>query len=343
MTATFDTWEWSARSALAERGIGYQEATRLIEDARSHVEQSGQDPWQVLGSPQEFAADVATDQPAAQARLDTQGKTARDHLSDAVFALAFLAIPAMLLGAWAVGSWTIPVTVAGVTGAVLAGAGLLVGQAAPGALRAAGHSRLAPWGLVVCGVLVVAAGTAFTQLPRTRIGQIPVLGVLAISLALCWLLTRPGRTRNRPESTSPDDARDPDDAQAWFARLHAVLIGRFDVPADRAATLVAETSAHVAAAGTIPRQEFPSLAGYARELAEGEPVRQGPWWRSPTAHLVTRASLLLLLLPSVVQILIDGDLWIGVGGVAVVLWLAWDSLRSVQALAQSRRQGGDST
>ena len=340
---TFDTWEWRARSALAERGIGYQEATPLIEDARSHYEQSGQDPWQVLGSPQEFAADVAAGQPAAQARLDTQGKTAPDYLSDAVFALAFLAIPVILLGAWATGRWTIPDTVAGVTGAVLAGAGLLVGHAAPGALRASGHPRLAPWGFVVCGVLVVAAGVAFTQLPRTRIGQTPVLGVLAISLALCWLLTRPGRTQNRPESTSPDDARDPDDARAWFARLHAVLIGRFDLPAERVATLVAETRAHVAAAGTTPRQEFPSLAGYARELAESEPVRQGPWWRSPTAHLLTRASLPLLLLPAVVQTIIDGDLWIGVGGVAVVLWLAWDSLRSLQALAQIRRQGWNST
>jgi hypothetical protein len=227
MTATFDTWERSARSALAEVGIGYHEATPLIEDARSHYEHSGQDPWQVLGTPQEFAADVAAARPDALARRDTGGRTPRDYLSDAAFALGFLAVPAALFGAWAAGSWTIPVTVAGATGAVLASAGLVVGQGAPGALRASGHPRLAPWAFVVCGVLVVTAGSAFTQLPRTRIGHLPVLGALAVSLALCWLLTRPAKSRHRPGPTSPDDVRDPHDAAAWFARLHAVLIGPF--------------------------------------------------------------------------------------------------------------------
>ena len=340
MTATFDMWELSARSALADRGIGYHEATPVIDDARSHHEQSGQDPWQVLGTPQEFAADMAADRPVAQARLDTEGKTARDYLSDAVFALAFLAIPAALLGAWAVGGWTIPVTAAGATGAVLAGAALVLGQAAPGTLRASGHARLAPWGFVVCGVLVVAAGYAFTQLPKTRIGELPALGIVAVSLGLCWLLTRPARTRSHPKATSPDDGRDPHDAAAWFARLHAVLIGRFDVPTERAAALVAETRAHVAAADTTPQQEIPSLTRYARELAEGEPVRQSPWWRSRTARLLVQMCLPVLLLPAVVQTLLDGDLWLGVGGVAVVLWLGWESLRSLRALVQDRRRTG---
>lgn len=342
MTATFDTWEASARSALAERGIGYHEATPLIADARAHYERSGKDVLRALGSPQQFAADVADDRPAAQDRLDTRGKTARDYLSDAVFALAFLGIPAAILGAWAAGGLAIPVTVAGLTGVVLAGLSMIVGHAAPGALRASGHPRLAPWGFVLCGVLVVAAGAAFTQLPRTRLGEVPALGLLAVSLLLCWLLTRPDRAPERSQP-SPDDADSPEppDAEAWFTRLQALLVGRFDVPVKRATALVDEARAHVAATGTAPHDEFPAVARYARELAEGEPVRQGPWWRSTTAGLLVRVAIPVLLLPAVVQFFLDGRGWIAAAGVAIVVWLAWEPLRSAQALVRHRRSTTD--
>ena len=168
MTATFDTWEWSARLALAERGIGYHEATPLIADARTHYEYSGQDLLRTLGSPEEFAAEVAADRPEVQDRLYTGGRTPRDYLSYAVFAVAFMGIPAVLVGAWAAGGITIAVTVAGLTGVMLAGTSMIVGHAAPGALRAAGYPRLAPWGFVLGGILVVGVGGGLIAPMRQR-------------------------------------------------------------------------------------------------------------------------------------------------------------------------------
>lgn len=340
MTATFDRWEWSARSALADRGIGYHDATPLIEDARAHHRQSGRDPDEVLGTPQEFAADVAAARPAVQARLDTQGRTPRDHLSDAAFVVAFLGVPATLTAVWVTGGLTIPVTAAGLAGVALLAVAMIVGYAAPGALRAAGHPRLAPWGFVASAVLGLASAVAFTQLPRHRLAEIPALGVLAVSLGLCWLLTRPARPTTR-EYPAPDDADpdDPGDPQAWFARLRDLLVGRFDVPAERAAVLVAETRAHVAATGAVPREEFPSVAGYARELAESEAVRQGPWWRSPTARLLARAAIPVLLLPAVVDYFLQGRLWMAAAGSAVLLWMAWEPVREALAILRRRRAG----
>ncbi len=326
MTATFSKWELAARSALARRGVGYHQATPLIEDARLHYEYSdSHDSWQVLGPPEQFAADVAAAEPAVLGAVDVQGKTARDYLSDAAFGLAFLGIVMSVLGSWAAGGLTIPVTVAGLTGTALASGALLAAQTV-GALRASGHPRLAPWGIAVSAVLVVAAALAFTELPRTRIGEVPSVGIFAASLFLCWLLTLPDRSAR--DSLS---AHDPSDAEAWFSRLHAVLVGRFDVPEKRATALVDEARAHVAAAGSTPHEEFPSLALYAHDLAQGEPMRRAPWWRTTTGRSIVRVAVPVLLLPAVGQAVTHGPTWITIGGTVVLVWLTWELLRAVQA------------
>jgi hypothetical protein len=318
MTASFERWELMTRNALGDRGIGYREATPLIQQARSDYEQSGADPWQALGSPDDFAADVAAAQPATQARLDTQGKTPRDHLSDGVFTLAFVGVPASLLAMWVNGGLTIPLTVAGIAGTVLAGLSLFICLAAPSALRASGHPRLAPWGFATAGILVIAAGVAFTQLPTNRIGETSALGTLVVSLGLCWLLTRPGRPAEPPAGS------DPAGPEAWFARLQALLAGRFDVPADRAAVLAEEARAHVAAAGSSPRAEFPSLEQFAQDLAAGEPRRQAPWWRTRAASTAGRIALLVLMAVLIVSALLDGDWWIAATGAALLAWVGVD-------------------
>ena len=297
---TFDSWEWSARMALGDRGIGYHEATPLIEQAQAdHAANGQEDPWVSLGSPEDFAADVAAASPAGQALRDTQGKTPRDYFSEAAFVVASLGFVIALLGAFHAGGLTIPLTVAGVIGSVTAAAAAFVVVAVPGALRAAGRPRLAPWGFAVTGVLVVAAAFAFGELPRTRIGGLPAPALLAVTLFACWRLTRPDPA---PVAT-PDTggAGDPRESEAWFARLNGVLVGRFDVPAGRATELVAETRAHVAEAGTSPFEEFPSLAAYARDLAEGEPARRVPWWRSPAAALLAAGAVAVYWTYSVVE------------------------------------------
>jgi hypothetical protein len=313
---TFDRWEVSARLALGEHGIGYHDATVVIEEARQHWADSGEDPWRALGTPAEFAADVAESRPAELALRDTHGKTPRDYLSDAVFGLALLGLPVAVVGALAAGSLTIPVTVAGLSGALIACAAALAAWAGPGALRAAGRPRLAPWAFVLCAVLTGVSGFAFLELPANRIGSLPVLALVAVSVGVCWLVARPGR----PSAPARADAEDgPADPEAWFGRLNALLVGRFDVAPARAAELVAQARAHVAAAGSRPRDEFPSIAGYARDLAQGEPVRPGPWWRGTTAGLLLASGVGLVFSVQTIEAALNGRWWLVVCGLLALM------------------------
>jgi hypothetical protein len=49
-------WEWAARAALAEVGIGYDEASALLASVRRHCLDTGQLPWEAFGSPANYAA-----------------------------------------------------------------------------------------------------------------------------------------------------------------------------------------------------------------------------------------------------------------------------------------------
>ncbi|WP_433794569.1 hypothetical protein [Actinoplanes sp. CA-252034] len=329
MTA-FDRWEASARIALAERGIGYHEATPLIEEARQHCAESGESPWRSIGAPAEFAADVAGSGSAESAERDTRGKTPRDYLSDAMFGLAALGVPVAVAGSVAAGSLIIPVTAAGLVGSLVTCVAAVVAWAGPGALRASGYPRLAPWSFGLCAVLGALAGLAFMEVPKTRIGGLPALALIAVSVGVCWLLTRP---RRRVASAGGDGDDGPAESGAWFARLNALLVGRFDVAPARAAEMVAETRAHVAAAGVRPRDEFPSIAGYARDLAEAEPVRPGPWWRSPNAGLLATLGVGFVLGVQTVEAALNGPWWLMICGIFAMVMIAND----VRGRLRSRR------
>jgi hypothetical protein len=51
-------WEWAARAALAELGIGYDGATAALASVRRHCWATGQMPWEAYGPPRSFAATV---------------------------------------------------------------------------------------------------------------------------------------------------------------------------------------------------------------------------------------------------------------------------------------------
>ncbi|MEU4419860.1 hypothetical protein AB0F81_04490 [Actinoplanes sp. NPDC024001] len=313
---SFDHWEGKARWALAERGIGYHRATPFIEEARGHHAAAGGDAREVLGAPEQFAADVAAANPELLAGRDAEGKTPYDHLTDGLFVVATFGVLIALLGAWANRGLTMPLVLNVVVGAVVLVLAFLAVISAPGALRAAGHPRLAPWAFAVAGVLGAAGFAALVLLPETRIGSLPVLLLGGVSLFACWRLTQPdGKpvTDSAPAAPGPAET-DPSDSHAWFVRLHAVLVGRFDVPSERAAELVAETRAHVTEAGVRPSEEFPSIDAYARELAAGEPVRKGPWWRSRTAARIGTVVLFGWWLYLLVEAVVERNWWLIVFG-----------------------------
>jgi hypothetical protein len=277
---TFESWELQARVALADQGIGHRVVDPLIEHAKADCEESGQTPWEAIGSPEEFAATVATEHPRAQ---ESFGKA----LGGTVFAVAGLTIPAAIFAAIRAGSFSFPVTAAGLTGSVMLFAALVMAFGVGPQLRERGFLRLANacWGATF--LLVLATATAFVQLPRTAFTTVPVIAVIGGALLLMWLLAR-GQGEDEPEEPldSATEGR-VEDAAAWFTRLNGLLIGRHDLPPARAEELVAEARAHLAdSAEKAPAAEFGPVATYAAELAEHEPLRQPPWWRNPTLMMV---------------------------------------------------------
>ncbi|BBH67507.1 hypothetical protein ACTI_41920 [Actinoplanes sp. OR16] len=304
---------------------------------------------EALGPPEEFAADAASAYPEEQSRRDTQGKTPRGHLEDGLFVAAFLGLPVSVFGGIVAGAWSMPVTVAGLTGSILCAFAAVATQV-PGAVRAAGLPKLAPWSFALFGVLVMAAAAAFTGLPRTSVGELPVLALLAVSLAAMWLLTRePSVRRSSGDLPDPGGARGgpargdggraaggeggAGGGEAWFGRLRALLVGRFDVPPRRAAALVEQARSHVAASGSEPEEEFGPAARYARELAEAEPVRQGPWWRGDTAELAMSVVITGWIVVVSVEAAVDGRWWLAALGVVCLVGIGPQAWRRVRKRA----------
>jgi hypothetical protein len=61
-------WEWAARAALAELGIGYDEASERLVSVRRHCLDTGQAPWEAFGSPAQYAARALSAAPSSMAR-----------------------------------------------------------------------------------------------------------------------------------------------------------------------------------------------------------------------------------------------------------------------------------
>jgi hypothetical protein len=315
MTETFDQWELSARIALGDQGIDYHAATPPIEAARAHCEATGQSPREAFGTPEEFAATTADELPAGL-------RAEVDYLTGQLFTLATLVLIASVFFAVLERTMSFPVTPAILAGLALLAAALMASGGLPGALRAAGRPRQAKLAYVAAGVLGLLSATAFTTLPHGQIARVPVLGLVAISVVALGLLTRAPKPRTRRPRQPRGTDGDPD---AWLTRLSGLLVGRYDLPPERAADLVREARAHLAATGAAPQDEFGSPADYARRVAEPEPVRRDPWWRTPPVAMLAWG----LAIAAGVDTFID---WSAGGHV----WSAW--LVAVPATAFSAGQ-----
>jgi hypothetical protein len=53
-------WEWAARAALADRGIGYYAASAALAEVRAYCAATASAPWHAVGTPERWAAEVAT-------------------------------------------------------------------------------------------------------------------------------------------------------------------------------------------------------------------------------------------------------------------------------------------
>jgi hypothetical protein len=327
MTETFDLWELQTRTALAGRGIGFGQADPLIDEARAHHAEGAGSPTEVLGSPADFAAAVAADLPPA--RTDRSGLTAGEYVHGSFIALGLFLTMGTLYAAVVSDDGWLSLTVAGLTGILLTSAGWVMAIGLPQALRAAGRPRAVTVTLVAGALLLVAGATAFTQLPRTVLVELPAWPTPVAALLLTALVFKlPTRDQG---AAAPES-----DAERWYARLGDLLVGRHDLARARADELVGQAREHAAAAGAVPQAEFGSPAEYAATLARDEPGTAPPWWRRPAAELARLAWLTAALTLFTADKVAGRSWWWAALGVFLTLHYG---RRSVRAFVAFRRRG----
>ncbi|NLU75992.1 hypothetical protein HCC61_25635 [Streptomyces sp. HNM0575] len=334
--ADFEAWVMTTRIALAKEGVNHHVADPLLEDVKARCAESGRSPEEIFGSPREFAAVTAAEQPAeTMEKRDTHGLTATDHITGAPFVLVLQVLVVGVL--WSLLTWTFSFdfTPASLTGSVLTGLCLMILYGAPDGLRSAGHPRLVPWAFGLAGLLVLLAATAFTTLPRTHLVTVPLWAIVLTCLALLAFQLR-GSKPPRPSGSE----NDPADTEAWLRRLTRVLVGRYDLPPARARELAEEARGHLDVSASTPTQEFGPLDEYAKNLAEPEAVRCPPWWHTTAGGIATAATSATVFLSAYVYWLNEGYFW-----AAYLLALPYGLLRAAGTvmktgrLLRERRQG----
>ncbi|WP_086824654.1 hypothetical protein [Allokutzneria sp. NRRL B-24872] len=274
-------WDDRARLALARNGVGRELADTVLDEVEQHCSESGEEPETAFGTPEEFAVSVAVERvPAAErAERDRDGMTARSRRRVLIILLG-VQVLVLCLVLWLEVGLMVPLTLAGSVGAVLGIAAAAGAMVTGFELRPSGRPRAVVWAFAGVGVLVVLAALAFTTLPKTPIGSLPVPVVAALGILVVWWGSR---YEPRALNTGASD---------WEKRLAGLLEGRHDIPRRRAAELAAEAGQHLAASGNTAEEEFGPAEEYAAELAGHEPARP-PWWRSGRAQNALMAALLL--------------------------------------------------
>ncbi|MFY1655155.1 hypothetical protein ACN27J_30275 [Solwaraspora sp. WMMB762] len=345
-TEPFERWELPARLALSDRGVGYHLANPIIADVQAHCAYTGQSPYDAFGSPEEFAMVAAAEQPAhLRDNPDRDGYTPGDHLSGGLFILALAGVVGSLFYAALERTLTLSATPAALTGMAFLGLAVFVVRGVPGALRAAGRPRLATASFALVALLAGLAVTAFFALPREPVFPVPVLAVAAVSLlVLLWQLRGPKKPRQPIEHTAPTPrtAGHNDDVDGWFRRLTGLLVGRYDLTPQRAGELARQARNHLAAAqGATPDSEFGPVEEYAREIAEYEPQRRVPFWRTAPAGLIGSLAGLSLAVSALLSWTAEGHYWAAYGvalpGALASAWYAGVYLLHTLRLLRRRR------
>ncbi|MFI7026082.1 hypothetical protein ACIBMZ_25530 [Micromonospora sp. NPDC049900] len=315
MTEPFERWELPTRLALSDQGVGHHLANPIIADVRTHCELSGQSPYDAFGDPEEFALTAAAEQPAhLRQNVDRNGMLPADYLTGSVFALVLLGLGAMIFYAILERTLTFTTTPAGLAGLIMACLAFTA-CAVPDALRAAGRPRLATWSFALVGLFVGLGASCFVLLPKEPAARVPVLGIVVVALLLLWLMTRRPATPKQPVDYVPPTPRTApdDDPDAWYRRLSGLLVGRYDLPPERATDLAREARDHLTAAGGTPTAEFGPVEEYARDLAEHEPQRRVPFWRTTWAELIATLVAVQLSVAAFFAWTDEGHVWAAYG------------------------------
>ncbi|WP_433531683.1 hypothetical protein ACQPYA_06220 [Micromonospora sp. CA-263727] len=315
MTEPFERWELPARLALGDQGIGYHLANPIIADVRAHCEFSGQNPYDAFGSPEEFALAAAADQPAhLRENVDRHGMLPTDYLSGTIFILVLLGTATAVFYAILGRTLSFAATPAFLTGLIMIGLALFAGSV-PRAVRASGHPRLANWTLTLVGLFGALSVASFMLLPKEPVIRVPLLAIVTVSMLLLWLMTRqPARPKQPVEYAPPTPRTAPaDDTAAWCQRLSGLLVGRYDLPPQRAAELAREAHDHLTATGNTPTAEFGPVEEYARDLAQHEPERKLPFWSGTGAQLVAALATINLGILAFNSWTDEGQLWAAYG------------------------------
>ncbi|PRY23392.1 hypothetical protein [Pseudosporangium ferrugineum] len=212
--------------------------------------------------------------------VDREGMTPGDYLGGQLFNLSVLVIPGSLLVAAIDRTWTFSATAAGLAGTALLVVALFCGAGIPQAVRASGRPHLVKYSYLGAVLFGAAAAAAFMTLERERLFPVPVPAVVAVAAIAVALQLRSSKQEEAEAPAGPDSAED------WPGRLTGLLIGRYDLPPERAAELAEQARTRAQESGRTPAELFGPAAEYARRLQEDEPVRQDPFWRTRPARII---------------------------------------------------------
>ncbi|GAA3787322.1 hypothetical protein [Micrococcus endophyticus] len=328
-------WLRAAAAALAAEEVAPAHRRRLLAEARAVVVATQEDPEELFGAPEDWAAQACADaaeagEPLTDARITTGADVLRVGfvLAGAGALLAFLLtlLKDGLTTDVSLGVLLVPPVVG------VGGMGVLWGwerlqRHVPTVAAAGAAVCLAGALLAALAVLMVSVGDAGLA---AGVSSFVWLGVAAVCGVLSWVAARLLPERDADQGLTPDSEEE------WAARLAFLLRSRADVPEGRVGEIVAEARAHAADAGTTLAEEFGSPASYAARVPRDRVHRA-----RTTAALTTVAAAAVV--GAMVGVLVPkGEAqwwhWLVAAGTVAAAVLAWVDVR--RAAAGRTDEGG---
>lgn len=320
-------WNAGVRLALAARSVDHATADTVLDEVAQHCADSGENPEEAFGPPEEYAAAVAGERlpPGERLRRIRSDPAPRAALRNAAAPVG-LAASAAGAGLWAVHGLMLPLTPGGLAGSAL----IAVALAGGGLVSTVRNRRRRALGWAAVAAATVLGAAALTSLSARPLGHLPAPLLCLPGLALLRLAARhtPSEDPKGVIMKPGTDAPNTGERELWLVRLPRLLEERHAIPRARAAELTAEATGHLDATGRAPEEEFGPVELYALRLSEGEAPRA--WWKRGAA------------LDVVLAVILTGYLLVGIasGGPFWQIALAAGALAVNLAILATRRSRG---